>query len=164
MSLTFHIVHYREGKVKHWPEIIRTTLAMKDLEWPFGWLQEGQMSDHHNYDVVSLFHYGWSAMTEPQRTIAKTEIRKMLDFCLTRSLKPDGSFNLGDEGTIGESFEFPCLFLYEIGFFNKENRYWTHEDFPQAKEIARRIANKIKELQLDDPESQVAKLIVDNAD
>ncbi len=164
MSATFHIIHYREGKVKRWPQIIQTTLAMKNLEWPYGWLQEGQMSDHHNYDVVSLFHYGWPAMTAAQKATAKTEIRKMLDFCLTKSLKPDGSFNLGDEGTIGEFFEFPCLFLHEIGFFSKENRYWTSEAFPQAKAIAKRIARKIKELQLDDPETQVAQLIVESAE
>jgi hypothetical protein len=164
MSATFHIVHYREGKVKRWPQIIRTVLAMKDLEWPFGWLQEGRMSDHHNYDVVSLFHYGWPSMTPQQKMQARTEIRKMLTFCLTQSLQPDGSFNLGDEGTIGESFEFPCLFLYEIGFFHKENRFWTAENFPQAKEIARRIARKIAELKLDDPESQVAQMIVESAD
>lgn len=164
MSATFHIVHYRDGKVKHWPQIIATTLAMKDLEWPYGWLQEGRMSDHHNYDVATLFHYGWTAMTAAQKTAARKEIRKMLDFCLTQSLKADGSFNLGDEGTIGESFEFPCLFLYEIGFFNKENRYWTSEEFPQAKEIAGRIDRKIKDLKLDDPESQVAQLIVETAD
>lgn len=164
MSATFHIVHYRDGKVNHWPQIIATTLAMKDLEWPYGWLQEGQMSDHHNYDVVTLFHFGWATMTADQKSVARKEIHKMLDFCLTRSLKTDGSFNLGDEGTIGESFEFPCLFLYEIGFFNKENRYWTNEEFPKAKEIARRIATKIKALKLDDAESQVAQLIVESAD
>lgn len=164
MSATFHIVHYRDGKVKHWPEIIATTMAMKDLEWPYGRLQEGRMSDHHNYDVVTLFHYGWHAMTAAQRSIARKEIREMLDFCLTKSLKADGSFNLGDEGTIGESFEFPCLFLYEIGFFNKDRRYWTDEAFPQAREIAKRIDRKITALKLDDPESQVAQLIVETAD
>ena len=164
ISTTFHIIHYRKGKVKHWPQIIHTLFAMKDLEWPNGWLQEGKMSDHHNYDVVTLFHYGWASMSKAQRIQAKVEIRKMLDFCLSQSLRPDGSFNLNDEGTIGESFEFPCLFLYEIGFFNKENRFWTTEEFPQAKEIAQRIAAKIKALNLADPESQVAQLIVESAD
>jgi len=164
MSTTFHIVHYREGKVKRLPEMIRTVLAMKDLEWPYGWLQEGKMSDHHNYDVVTLFHYGWKVMSPQQQAEAKVQIRRMLDFCLTQSLRPDGSFNLNDEGTIGETFEFPCMFLYEIGFFNKENRFWTQESFPQAHEIARRISRKIKELKLDDPETEVAKLIVDSAD
>jgi hypothetical protein len=164
MSTTFHIVHYRDGKVGRWPRIIATLFAMKNLEWPFGWLQDGQMSDHHNYDVVTLFHYGWSAMTPQQKTQARAEIRKMLDFCLTKSLRPDGSFNLNDEDTIGESYAFPCQFLYEIGFFHKENRFWTQETFPQAKAIARRIAGKIKALKLDDPETQVAQLIVESAD
>jgi hypothetical protein len=164
MSVTFHIVHYREGKVRHWPQILQTVFAMKEGQWPNGWLQEGRMSDHHNYDVVTLFHYGWLYMTPEQKAQAKIEIRKMLDFCLTQSLRPDGSFHLNDEGTIGESFEFPCLFLYEIGYFHKENRYWTSEEFPQAREVARRIAAKIKALKLDDPETQVARMIVESAD
>lgn len=164
ISTTFHIAHYREGKIKRWPQIINTLFAMKDLEWPHGWLQEGKMSDHHNYDIVTLFHYGWNSMSASQQAQAKVEIRKMLDFCLTQSLRPDGSFNLNDEGTIGESFEFPCLFLHEIGFFSKENRFWTTEQFPQAKEIAKRIAAKIKALKLDDPETAVAQLIVESAD
>lgn len=108
--------------------------------------------------------YGWKSMSTQHQTEAKAQIRKMLDFCLTQSLLPDGSFNLNDEGTIGESFEFPCLFLEEIGFFNKENRFWTQESFPQAHEIAKRISRKITALKLDDLETKVAKLIVDSAD
>lgn len=164
ISTTFHIAHFREGKIRRWPELIHTLLAMRDLEWPYGWLQEGQMSDHHNYDVVTLFRFGWKSMTPEQQVAAKAEIRKMLDFCLTRSLRADGSFNLNDEGTLGESFEFPCMFLDAIGFFNKENRFWTQESFPQAHAIAKRIAAKIKELNSDDPEMEVARLIVESAD
>lgn len=164
ISTTFHIAHFRDGKIRHWPELIRTLLAMKDLEWPYGWMQEGQMSDHHNYDVVTLFRFGWKSMTPAQQATAKVEIRKMLDFCLTKSLRPDGSFNLNDEGTLGESFQFPCEFLDAIGFFGKENRFWTQESFPQAHAIAKRIAAKIKELNSDDPEMEVARLIVENAD
>lgn len=162
MSATFHIVHYREGKVKRWPQIIQTVLAMKKLEWPYGWLQEGRMSDHHNYDVASLFHYGWSYMTAAQKAQVRAEVPRMLDFCLKESLRPDGSFNLNDELTIGETFEFPVLFLYEIGFFDKANRFWTQQEFPQARGIAKRIAKKIHELKLDDPESQTALMIVES--
>ena len=57
-----------------------------------------------------------------------------------------------------------CLFLHEIDFFNKENRYWTTENFPQARAIAKRIAAKLKALKLDDSESQVAQLIVESTD
>jgi len=164
MSNTFHIVHYREGQVKHWPEIIKTLLAMRNLEWPYGWLQEGRMSDHHNYDIAALFHYGWASMSKDQRVIASREIERMMAFCLKESLRPDGSFNLNDELTIGESFQFPVLFLYEIGYFNKENRFWTKREFPEAKAVADRIAKKIKELKLDDPESQTALLILQHPD
>jgi hypothetical protein len=164
LSMTFHIIHYRSGHVHRWKQILETTFAMKDLQWPYGWLQEGSMSDHHNYDVASIFHYGWDQMTPDQRNAARVDIQSMLDHCLKDSLRPDGSFNLADEGTIGESFEFPCLFLYEVGFFNKQNRFWTTQSFPEAHAIAERIDQKITDLKLDDPESQVAQLIVETAD
>jgi hypothetical protein len=101
-------------------------------------------------------------MTAAQRADSRAAIRRMLDFCLTQSLWPDGSFNLNDELTIGESFEFPCLFLHEIGFFDAANRFWTSERFPQARQIASRIAHKLRELKLNDPESDVASLIVES--
>jgi hypothetical protein len=39
--------------------MMSTLIAMKDNEYPFGWLEEGVPSNHHNYDVVRLFRVGW---------------------------------------------------------------------------------------------------------
>ncbi|MEK1853007.1 MAG: hypothetical protein AAAC48_14345, partial [Phyllobacterium sp.] len=35
LSMTFHVVQYSKGEVDHWPQIIRTTLAIKDDPYPF---------------------------------------------------------------------------------------------------------------------------------
>ena len=55
LSQTYHIVAYRKGAVNHWPQIIETTLAIKDLPYPFGWRRNGQYSNHNNYDVARIF-------------------------------------------------------------------------------------------------------------
>lgn len=164
LSCTFHVADYTEGKIGRWPEITRTVLAMKDLEYPYGWLQEGKLSNHHDFDVVTLFRYGWPTMTPAQRTEATVAIRRMMAHCLKETLRPDGSFNMEDESTVGGSFSFPVQFLSEIGYFHREARFWTTESFPEAHAIAKRIAARIKALGLDDPESQTALFLVESAD
>jgi len=164
LSCTFHVADYMEGKIGHWPEIIRTTLAMKDLEYPFGWLQEGKLSNHHDFDVVTLFRYGWPIMTLAQKKEAISAIRRMKDHCLKETLRPDGSFNMEDESTVGGSYVFPVQFLSEIGYFHREARFWTKESFPEAHALAAKIAARIEATGLDDPESQTALWLLKSAD
>ena len=52
LGFTFHIISYLQGRVDHWPEIIETTLAIKDEPYPFGWKHEGELVNHNNYDVA----------------------------------------------------------------------------------------------------------------
>ncbi len=47
LSVTFHVVSYRRDSIRRFPEMMRTLLAMKDAEYPFGWRQEGTPSNHH---------------------------------------------------------------------------------------------------------------------
>ena len=101
LSITFHLAKYRGGKVNRWPEILRTTLAFKDHEYPFGWLEDGQMTNHHNYDVAALFRMGWPHADARQKQDIQKEIRRMLDWCLAETLEKDGGFKLGDESTLG---------------------------------------------------------------
>jgi hypothetical protein len=164
LSCTFHVVDYTDGKIGHWPEIVRTVLAMRDKEYPYGWMQEGKLSNHHDLDVVTLFRYGWPFMSAAQRKDATAAIRRMMDHCLKETLRSDGSFNMEDMSTVGESFVFPVQFLSEVGFFHREARFWTKEEFPQAHAIAGLIAARIKAMGLDDPESQTALFLVESAD
>ncbi len=153
LSVTFHIVSYRRDTIQHIPEMMRTLLAMKDYEYPFGWLQEGSLSNHHNYDVVRLFRVGWPSMNEAQRTVARQEMHRMLDFCLHETMNPDGSFKMMDEDTVGSSFLFPVSLLDELGYFRPSLRFWTDEDFPEGMEVANRIEARIKAMGLTDTES-----------
>jgi hypothetical protein len=88
LSFTFHRVSYLKGAVDHWPNIIETTLAIKDQIYPYGWRpSEGSVfSNHHNYDVLTIFKRGWS-LVDPgmQRRIADA-IFEIFDWSLTKSL------------------------------------------------------------------------------
>jgi len=146
LSITFHVVSFRDGKgVHHWPQLIDTTLAMKNERYPFGWLEEGQYpSNHHNYDVVRLWHLGWSQASGQQRQQIGKEIEGMLDFCLHKSLQPDGSFNSPEEDTVSSAFYFGVSLLSEAGYFSKKNRFWTDRSFPESEEVRQRIEKRIK--------------------
>ena len=54
LSLTFHIVRYLDGNVPDHQRIIETALALKDLNEPAGWLDDGHFTDHNNMDVAVL--------------------------------------------------------------------------------------------------------------
>lgn len=153
LSVTFHIVSYRRDSIKHVPEMMRTLMAMKNYEYPFGWLQEGVPSNHHNYDVVRLFRVGWPRMDAGQRDQARAEMREMMDFCLNKTLNPDGSFKMMDEDTVGSSFLFPVSLLNELGYFRPSLRFWTSASFPDSMKVEDRIEQRIRIMGLSDTES-----------
>ncbi len=133
--------------------MMRTLLAMRNYEYPFGWLQEGVPSNHHNYDVARLFRVGWPQMDPGQRDQARAEMREMMDFCLNKTLNPDGSFKMMDEDTVGSSFLFPVSLLNELGYFRPSLRFWTSASFPGSMRVADRIEQRIRIMGLSDTES-----------
>jgi hypothetical protein len=153
LSVTFHIVSYRRDTIKHLPEMMRTLIAMKDCEYPFGWRQEVVPSNHHNYYVARLFRVGWPGMDSSQRDLARDQMRRMMDFCLRDTMNPDGSFKMMDEDTLGSSFLFPVALLNELGYFRPSLRFWTWESFPDAMKVADTIERRIRAMGLTDTES-----------
>jgi hypothetical protein len=145
LSLTFHVVRYLDGRVPELRRIIETTLAAKDLNVPSGWLDDGHFTDHNNMDVAVLFRFGWSAATDVEREEMADELQKMLDWCLSHSLQPDGYFVQGGDDSIEENEYFGVAFLSRIGFFDKRRHFWTTRDFRDASEIRQRITRYILE-------------------
>jgi hypothetical protein len=145
LSITFHIVSYLKGEVPDWPKIIDTTLAIKDQQYPLGWIESGGYVNHHNMDVVELFRLGWPHATPAQQQAMRTEIRKMLDWCLKSSLQLDGSFRrtTADDDSLEESIYFGTSFLVRIGYFDP-HRFWTQEEFPEAAEAKQHIVQFIR--------------------
>jgi hypothetical protein len=108
-----------------------------------GWLDDGHFTDHNNMDVAVLFRFGWNAANFAQRLAMAEQLQKMLDWCVTQSLRKDGSFAQGGDDSIEENTYFGVAFLSRIGFFDHHQRFWTRKEFPEASEIRQRITRYI---------------------
>ena len=136
LSLTFHMARYAPHLVRWWPTLIETLLAMKDQRYPQGWLENGKMSDHNNYDVAELFYRGWSRMEVDQRRMASEAVSKMFEWCLAESVTPEGKVSQPDKGDLApDSYYFAAAFLDTIGFFDRNKRFWTDQPLPNAEPI-----------------------------
>jgi hypothetical protein len=145
LSITFHIVSYLHGEVPDWPKIIDTTLAMKDREYPLGWLNDGKYSNHNNTDAIELFRLGWPHCSSAQQQAMRVEIKKMLEWCLAQSLQPDGSFRADEhDDSLETAVSFGASFLKRAGYFDRESRFWTDEAFPDADKVRARIIDFIR--------------------
>ncbi len=141
LSMTFHMIRYLNGNVPDMQKVVDTALAVRDLDYPVGWLDDGRYTNHNNMDAAVLFGFGWNSATEAQRKMMAAEIDRMLNWCITESLQPDGSFRItgyGDD-SVEEADYFGITFLTRIGFFDRSRRFWTSRDFPQALEIRHRL-------------------------
>lgn len=145
LSMTFHVISYLKGKVPDMPRVIDTTLAIKNFDYPAGWLWKGQFWNHNNMDVVTLLHYGWSQASPVQQTAMAAEIDRMLKWCLHDSLQPDGSFKINiADGSLEDAEYYGTSFLARIGFFDPKQRFWTNREFPEAAEVRRRILSFVQ--------------------
>jgi hypothetical protein len=145
LSMTFHVISYLKGKVPDMPRVIDTTLAIKNFDYPAGWLWKGQFWNRNNMDVVTLLHYGWSQASPVQQTAMAAEIDRMLKWCLHDSLQPDGSFKINiADGSLEDAEYYGTSFLARIGFFDPKQRFWTNRDFPEAAEVRRRILSFVQ--------------------
>lgn len=163
LSMTYHMIAYQKKdkniSIQHWPKILATTFAIKERPYPYGWLHNGAMNDHNNYDVAKIFKYGWHAMTQGQKTLARSDIQEMLTYCLTTSWDAKEGFK-GDPtfyNSLSAAYYFGVSFLCTIGYFNPANRFWTHETFPAAKPLGKNILAKMAELDLDDRIAEAAR-------
>lgn len=145
LSITFHVVSYLDGNVPEMDKVVATTLAVKNADFPTGWLLAGKYWDHLNMDVAELFRLGWPHAGDAQKKAIAFELNKMLHWCLAESLQPDGSFkfvegdNSKEEGTY-----YGASFLARVGFFDRSKRFWTEQDFPEAENIRQRIISYIE--------------------
>jgi hypothetical protein len=152
LSITFHMARYTKGRIGHWPELIDTLLAIKERPYPQGWLDSDGMTNHNNYDVVTLFSLGWPFMREDQRAAARIEIRRMLDWALAHSIGADGEIApTAAAEPLGDMYYFAAAFLDTIGFFDKQKRFWTDEEFPQAERLRTALDAKVRLMPLDAP-------------
>jgi hypothetical protein len=152
LSLTFHIARYLAGAIGYWPQLIDTLLSIRDLRYPNGWLGEIGMTSHNNYDVAVLFQFGWPHMRADQRRRGKEELRRLLDWCLTTGIGPDGSILVRPAGeSFSESYYFAVAFLDTIGYFDPAKRFWTDCTFPDVPVVRARLESRLRRLSKGDP-------------
>jgi hypothetical protein len=51
----------------------------------------------------------------------------------------------------GDAFEYDVRLLQQAGYLGRGNRFWTTQDFADAKSVHDRIESKLKQLRLYDP-------------
>jgi hypothetical protein len=145
LSLTFHMGRYVPHLVRWWPTVIETLLAMKDQQYPQGWLEDGKMTDHNNYDVADLFYRGWPQMEVEQRQMASEAVSQMFDWCLDKSVTPEGKVRHIDKGDLApDSYYFSAAFLDTIGFFDRTKKFWTDRPLPDAGPIRTGMIRELK--------------------
>ncbi len=81
LSLTYHQIAYHPDGVDQWPQIIDTTMAVRDRAYPYGWLTYGHFNNHNNYDVVRTLRVGWPHGSEVERREIRKIVGEMLTWC-----------------------------------------------------------------------------------
>lgn len=163
LSATYHVANYTKREnpsiVQDWPRLIDTLLAIKNHEYPYGWVEHDQdgnlrMYNHHNCDVVKLFKFGWKYMRRDQQEQVRAEIQIMLEWALTTIdsngvFYRDGLFHDGtSEGGV-QDYSFFVAFLSEIGYFDEAQRFWVDQSTPQdlfkdASKVQKQLRNQVK--------------------
>jgi len=157
MAMTFHVVSDLKGQVDHLDLIAKRLLELDHANFPAGIRFDGHYENHLNWDAVKIFRLAWPHLDEPTRQQARAEISRMLNWCLSKSYQPDGSFKVSEmDDTAGDAYSYGVYFLREAGYFRREDRFWTDQDFPEAAAIRERIVGKLKSTGLTDPDMRNA--------
>ena len=152
MGITFHVISDLHGQVDHTDLIAKRLLELKNIDFPSGIKFDGDYNNHLNWDAVKIFRYAWPNLDSAIREKVRTEISEMLNWCLSESYQPDGSFKISDmDDTIGDAYSYGVTFLNETGYFRDSDRFWTNQNFPKAKSVHDHIKAKILSIGLDDP-------------
>ena len=152
MAMTFHVVSDLRGDVDYKDRIARRLLQLDRVNFPAGILFDGHYENHLNWDAVKIFRMAWPTLDETTRQEARAEIARMLEWCLTRSYQPEGSFRVSElDDTPGDAFRYGIWFLQESGYFQRRDRFWTDREFPDADRVRRRIEARLQKIGLNDP-------------
>lgn len=151
MGITFHVISDLHGKVEHLDLIAKRLLQLNNFDFPTGIKFDGEYNNHLNWDAVKIFRFAWPYLNTETKEKVKAEIYKMLNWCLKDSYEPDGSFKISDlDDTMGDAYSYGVAFLDETGYFQKNKRFWTDNNFPEAKSVHERIKTKILSIGLND--------------
>lgn len=149
VGITFHVISDLKGQVEHKDLIAKRLLQLDDIDFPAGIKFDGHYENHLNWDAVKIFRYAWPFLDAATREKVRIEISSMLNWCLTKSYQPDGSFKISDlDDTMDDAYRYGVAFLSETGYFQSKNRFWTDQNFPEAKAVHDHIEAKLMSIGL----------------
>ena len=149
VGITFHVISDLKGQVGHKDLIAKRLLELDDVDFPAGIKFNGHYENHLNWDAVKIFRYAWPYLDTATREKVRSEISSMLNWCLTKSYQPDGSFKISDlDDTMDDAYRYGVAFLSETGYFQSKNRFWTDQNFPKAKAVHDHIEAKLMSIGL----------------
>ena len=149
MAMTFHVISDLKGRVDHLDQIAKRVLQLDAINFPAGVRFNDHYENHLNWDVVKIFRVAWPHLDEATRDQVRARISQMLHWCLTQSYQPDGSFKVSDlDETLVDACSYGDSFLSETGFYRREDRFWTDQDFPEAEAMHQLVSAKRKALGL----------------
>jgi len=152
LSITFHIVSYRNGKVQRLDKIARTTLNLRETRYPFGWHDRGTTNNHHSYDVAKLLRFSWPYLNGYERTAVSAEISIMLARSLRLTMDGQSRFFTEAYDNIGDAYYFGVSFLDEVGYFRPSKRFSARGlRFPKNERIRQRLIANMEALNSSDP-------------
>jgi hypothetical protein len=152
MGMTFHVISDSHGEVDHLDLIAKRLLQLTNINFPAGILFDGHYENHLNWDAVKIFRYAWPKLDSTTHQQIRDEIARMLKWCLGKSYLPDGSFKVSElDDTMGDAYYYGVTFLVETGFFRRQDRFWTDQDFPEATAIHDHIKTRLKSMGFNDP-------------
>jgi hypothetical protein len=165
VGITFHVVSDLHGQVSHTDLIAKRLLELDHIDFPAGIRFNGDYNNHLNWDAVKIFRYAWPFLDEAIRRKVRLEISHMLNWCLTESYQPDGSFKISDlDDTMGDAYRYGVAFLSETGYFNTKNCFWTDQNFTEAKEVRDHIKSKLLSIGLNESGLKEAYEILNGKD
>src|SRR5471030_1034615 len=165
VSFTFHIVHYYDDydlqdrrSVPRLPLIAATTLAIQKYQYPNGWVttdKPPRLTDHNNYDVVTLFADCWQAVDAGVQKQMAPQVRRLLDWCFNSSIH-DGQFDRPSDMTPADSYYYGVRFLQVAGFWDATAPWGQLAGPPgslQPKPLAENLLQKFNDAFYDGSES-----------
>jgi len=136
LSTTFHILRIYYNKetlqlnnpkydLKHKRKLIKTTWEIKNRNYPYGWLEKGNWSTHHNFDVAEIFLYLFKLMDKKGKQKVRSLFHRFLKWNLTNNFQKNGGF-IGHYPDKKEptmlSTNMAILNLRGTGYFSKRYR------------------------------------------
>lgn len=151
LSITFHIISYRKGKVADLHQIALTTFAIRNVRYPFGWYSDGTQNNHHAYDIARIINLTWDELDDASRAQAGVFIFLMTTRSLGTSVNPDGQFDAKPYATVGEAYYFGISFFEEVGLFGNDVPRTRMIEITNTEGLRERISEQLAKLDPADP-------------